>query len=155
KTFPEQPLTFVVEENNTVEISSNHGKYALAYANGEEFPNAVSLDNPSTTTVEGDILANAISKTIVAAGNDDLRPVKSVVFFQFSPSSFHGGASRAHKLVRSARADVTPPQPGAVIMADVLLNLCKGIPAGSQGAGTIEYNGSTDCLKFNIIVLIC
>ena len=32
KTFPEQPLTFVVESNNTIEISSNHGKYALAYA---------------------------------------------------------------------------------------------------------------------------
>ncbi len=31
KTFPEQPLTFVIEENNTVEISSNHGKYATAY----------------------------------------------------------------------------------------------------------------------------
>ena len=41
KTFPEQPLTFVVEDNNTVEISSNHGKYALAYASGEEFPKAV------------------------------------------------------------------------------------------------------------------
>lgn len=37
KTFPEQPLTFVVEDNNTVEISSNHGKYALAYADGNEF----------------------------------------------------------------------------------------------------------------------
>lgn len=31
KTFPEQPLTFTVEDNNTVEISSNSGKYALAY----------------------------------------------------------------------------------------------------------------------------
>ena len=29
KTFPEQPLTFIVGDNNTVEISSNHGKYAL------------------------------------------------------------------------------------------------------------------------------
>ena len=29
KTFPEQPLTFIVEDNNTIEISSNHGKYAL------------------------------------------------------------------------------------------------------------------------------
>jgi DNA polymerase-3 subunit beta len=31
KTFPEQP-TFTVEENSTMEISSNSGKYALAYA---------------------------------------------------------------------------------------------------------------------------
>jgi DNA polymerase III subunit beta len=41
KSFPEQPLTFTVQENNTIEISSNSGKYALAYANGEEFPKAV------------------------------------------------------------------------------------------------------------------
>jgi DNA polymerase-3 subunit beta len=38
KTFPEQPLTFTVEENSTIEISSNSGKYALAYAPGDEFP---------------------------------------------------------------------------------------------------------------------
>jgi DNA polymerase-3 subunit beta len=48
KTFPEQPLTFTVEENSTIEISSNSGKYAIAYAPGEEFPKSV-LDDPSTT----------------------------------------------------------------------------------------------------------
>src|SRR5690554_415435 len=43
KTFAEQPLTFTVEDNNTIEISSSHGKYALAYANADDFPNAVEL----------------------------------------------------------------------------------------------------------------
>ena len=81
KTFPEQPLTFTVEENNTIEISSNSGKYALAYAPGEEFPKAVNLDEPSVTLVPADVLATAVSKTIFAAGNDDLRPVMSGVFF--------------------------------------------------------------------------
>lgn len=37
KTFPEQPLTFTVEENSTIEISSNSGKYALAYAQEKSF----------------------------------------------------------------------------------------------------------------------
>src|SRR5690606_245288 len=53
KTFPEQPLTFVIGDHNTVEISSNHGKYALAYANGNEFPKAVTLEDPSITVVSG------------------------------------------------------------------------------------------------------
>lgn len=53
KTFAEQPLTFVVEDNNTIEISSNYGKYALAYVDGAEFPKPVSLPDPSTTTVLG------------------------------------------------------------------------------------------------------
>ena len=65
KTFPEQPLTFTVEENNTVEISSNSGKYAIAYAPGIEFPKAVELADPSTTLVPSEVLANAISKTIL------------------------------------------------------------------------------------------
>ena len=62
KTFPEQPLTFGVEDNHTVEISSNHGKYALAYADGAEFPKAIELAEPSSTTLMGDILATAIDK---------------------------------------------------------------------------------------------
>jgi len=83
KTFPEQPLTFTVEENSTIEISSNSGKYAIAYAPGEEFPKSVVLEDPSSTLVPAEVLATAISKTIFAAGNDDLRPVMSGVFFNF------------------------------------------------------------------------
>ena len=41
KTFPEQPLTFTVQDNNIIEINSNHGKYTLAYADGEQFPKAI------------------------------------------------------------------------------------------------------------------
>ena len=43
KTFPEQPLTFTVEANHTVEISSNSGKYALAYAAADDFPSSLTL----------------------------------------------------------------------------------------------------------------
>jgi len=38
KTFPDQPLTFKTEENHTIEISSNQGKYDMAYFDGGEFP---------------------------------------------------------------------------------------------------------------------
>ncbi|HRA72289.1 MAG TPA: DNA polymerase III subunit beta, partial [Flavobacterium sp.] len=116
KTFPEQPLTFTVEENSTIEISSNSGKYALAYAPGEEFPKAVNLDEPSVTLVPADVLATAISKTIFAAGNDDLRPVMSGVFFQFSPQGLIFVATDAHKLVKYARTDVTASQVADFIM---------------------------------------
>ena len=76
KTFPNQPLTFKTEDNN-IEISSSQGKYDMAYFDGNEFPKAVSIESPSSTIIPGSILATAISKTIFAAGNDDLRPVMS------------------------------------------------------------------------------
>jgi DNA polymerase-3 subunit beta len=155
KTFPEQPLTFVVEENNTVEISSNHGKYALAYADGNEFPKSVELDNPSTTTISGEILATAISKTIFAAGNDDLRPVMSGVFFQFSTEGLTFVATDAHKLVKYTREDVKADQVAEFIMPKKPLNLLKGILAATDDAVTIEYNDSNAKFTFENTILVC
>jgi len=155
KTFPEQPLTFVIEDNNTVEISSNHGKYALAYASGEEFPKAVALEDPSSTTILGDILATAISKTIFAAGNDDLRPVMSGVFFQFSSDNLTFVATDAHKLVKYTREDASASQTAEFIMPKKPLNLLKGILAGSEEDVKIEYNDSNAKFSFENTELIC
>lgn len=155
KTFPEQPLTFVVEDNNTIEISSNHGKYALAYASGEEFPKAVELENPSSIVVSAEVLATAISKTIFAAGNDDLRPVMSGVFFQFSTEGLTFVATDAHKLVKYTREDVTADQSTEFIMPKKPLNLLKGILAASDCDVSIEYNDSNAKFTFENSVLVC
>ena len=153
KTFPEQPLTFTVEENSTIEISSNSGKYALAYAPGEEFPKSVNLDEPSVTLVPADVLATAISKTIFAAGNDDLRPVMSGVFFQFSPEGLIFVATDAHKLVKYARTDVKASQVADFIMPKKPLNILKGILGASDAEVAIEYNDSNATFSFENYVL--
>ncbi|WP_121665704.1 DNA polymerase III subunit beta [Mesonia aquimarina] len=155
KTFPEQPLTFVVEENNTIELSSSYGKYALAYADGEEFPNAVSLDEPNSTTVSADVLATAISKTIFASGNDDLRPVMSGVFFQFSSEGLTFVATDAHKLVKYSREDISTANTSEFIMPKKPLNLLKGILSGSDSDVLIEYNESNAKFTFDDTQLVC
>jgi DNA polymerase-3 subunit beta len=155
KTFPEQPLTFSVEDNSTVEISSNSGKYAIAYAPGEEFPKAVLLDDPSKTIVPAEVLATAVSKTIFAAGNDDLRPVMSGVFFQFSPEGLIFVATDAHKLVKYARTDVKASQVADFIMPKKPLNILKGILGASDAEVAIEYNDSNATFSFENYVLTC
>jgi len=155
KTFPEQPLTFVVDDNNTVEISSSHGKYALAYADGAEFPKSVELEDPMATTVSGDLLAAAISKTIFAAGNDDLRPVMSGVFFQFHQEGLTFVATDAHKLVKYSRSDVSANDTADFIMPKKPLNLLKGILAGHEEDVLMEYNETNAKFTFNDTTLIC
>ena len=155
KTFPEQPLTFTVEENSTIEISSNSGKYALAYSPGEEFPKSVNLDEPSVTLVPADVLATAISKTIFAAGNDDLRPVMSGVFFQFSPQGLTFVATDAHKLVKYARTDVTASQVADFIMPKKPLTILKNILGASDAEVKIEYNDSNATFSFDNYILMC
>ncbi len=155
KTFPEQPLTFVVEDNNTIEISSESGKYALAYANGEEFPKAIELEGASSTSIKGDILATAISKTIFASGNDDLRPVMSGVFFQFSTEELTFVATDAHKLVKYTRTDVHASEVAEFIMPKKPLNLLKNILSGTENEIKIEYNNANAKFTIDETILIC
>ena len=155
KTFPEQPLTFTVEDNNTVEISSNSGKYVLAYAAGEEFPSAVTLEDPSSTFMPAEVLSTAITKTIFAAGNDDLRPVMSGVFFQFSTDGLIFVATDAHKLVKYTRTDIKASQVAEFIMPKKPLTILKGILAVSDAEVKIEYNDSNATYTFDNYVLTC
>lgn len=155
KTFPEQPLTFTVEENSTIEISSQSGKYALAYAPGDEFPKTLILEDPSTNTISAEILSTAISKTIFAAGNDDLRPVMSGVFFQFSPQGMIFVATDAHKLVKYARTDVNASEVADFIMPRKPLTILKNILATSDADIKIEYNNSNANFSFENYALTC
>lgn len=154
KTFPEQPLTFTAE-NNSIEISANNGKYSLAYAAGEDFPKAVHLKDPSKTIIMGDTLATAINATLFASGNDDLRPVMSGVFFQFSTDGLTFVATDAHKLVKYTRTDVTASQTAEFIMPKKALQILKGILQGSEEDITIEYNETNAQFSFGSTSLNC
>ena len=154
KTFPDQPLTFKTEGDSIIEISSDQGKYDMAYFGGDEFPKSVSLPSPSKAIIPSNILATAISKTIFAAGNDDLRPVMSGVFFQFSSQNLTFVATDAHKLVKYTRTDVTADKTAEFIMPKKPLNLLKGVLSGEEDV-TIEYNDANAKFTFENFVLIC
>jgi DNA polymerase-3 subunit beta len=155
KTFPEQPLTFVVLENNIIEINSNHGKYALAYSDGEQFPKTIQLDNPSSTKLSSDVLLRAINNTLFAAGNDDLRPVMSGVFFQLSNNNLTFVATDAHKLVKYTRLDFSASETAEFIMPKKPLNLLKTILGDKEYEVTIEYNNSNAKFILPETVIIC
>ena len=155
KTFPEQPLTFSKTENNTLEISSDQGKYALAYANADEYPQAAEVVDASTLSIQGDTLATAINNTIFASGNDDLRPVMSGVFFQLSSSGMTFVATDAHKLVKYERTDVVAPETAEFIMPKKPLNLLKSVLVGSEEEVTVNYNNSNVQFSFDDTLIIC
>jgi DNA polymerase-3 subunit beta len=156
KAFPEQPLTFTVDkESNTVEIGSNSGKYAIAFYEGEEFPKAVSLEDPSKTVIKSDVLSTAISNTIFATGNDELRPIMSGVYFQFTNNGLTFVATDAHKLVKYERADVSAAEDASFIMPKKPLNILKGILAALDADVVVEYNNTNSTFTFDNYVLIC
>ncbi len=155
KTFPEQPLTFLKTEKNTVEISANNGKYAVAYVNGDEFPKRPQIIDSKTLNVKGNILFTAINTTLFASGNDDLRPVMSGIFFQFSSESLTFVATDAHKLVRYTRHDLKSEETGEFIMPKKPLQILKNTLSIIDDEITIEYNQTNVQYRIGNSTLTC
>lgn len=77
-------------------------------------------------------MQNAISKTLFATGNDELRPVMSGVFCQLSKENITFVATDAHKLVRYRRSDSKSKSEGAFIVPKKPLNLLKNIISDAE-----------------------
>ena len=106
KNLPDQPCTFLIDKTNySVEIAYDNGKSKMVGYNGDDFPRVPTIEKSSKINVAGELISKAINKTLFATGNDDLRPVMSGVFCQFSPQDITFVATDAHKLVRYRRTD--------------------------------------------------
>lgn len=155
KNLPDQPCTFTVDSNTFgVEIAYDNGKSKMVGYNGEDFPRSPELENGSSIRISGSIVANAINKTLFATGVDDLRPVMSGVFCEFSPESITFVATDAHKLVRYTRTDSQANGSSSFILPKKPLNLLKSNLRGDEEV-QLDYNDSNAIFTFNEIVLSC
>ncbi len=156
KTFPEQPLTIrTKEEENLFEIVSEQGNYSFGLEQGDEFPTTPELEAPSTVKLQGNVLAEAITKTLFATGNDELRPVMTGVFFQLGTDQCVFVATDAHKLVKYTRNDIKADETATFIMPKKPLNLIKNILGNNDIETTIEYNEVNAKFIFEDTTLVC
>jgi len=155
KSFPDQPLVFNVMKNNTVEIVSASGDYSIAYSDGNEFPKVQVLEDGQETELPANILAEAISKTLFATGNDDMRPVMAGVFFQFTNEGLNFVATDAHKLVRYSRKDYPVDAAFEFVVPRKPLNVLKGVLGNSEDNVLITYNHSNVRFHANDYTITC
>ncbi|MDG1148439.1 MAG: DNA polymerase III subunit beta [Crocinitomicaceae bacterium] len=155
KNLPDQPCTFSVNPDNfAVEIAYDNGKSKMVGYNGDDFPRTPGLEQSNSITISGEIISNAINKTLFATGVDDLRPVMSGVFCEFSPESITFVATDAHKLVRYTRTDSQASGSSSFILPKKPLNLLKSNLKGDEEV-KLEYNDSNAVFTFNDVVLVC
>jgi len=97
----------------------------------------------------------AISKTVFATGNDELRPVMSGVYCQLSPEDIIFVATDAHKLVRYKRTDTKADEMSSFILPKKPLNQLKNVLISVDAPVKIRYNQTNAFFSFENIDLIC
>src|SRR6476661_3236279 len=140
KNLPDQPLSFNIDKNFAVEITSDNGKYKVMGENPDNFPKEPGSDDTTAFTMPSSALVTAINKTLFAVSNDDLRPAMTGVFFELDKNFIQFVATDAHRLVRYKRTDAKAPKTDSFIVPKKPLNLLKNALPDNEDELTVSYN---------------
>jgi DNA polymerase-3 subunit beta len=155
KNLPDQPLTFNIDKNFAVEITSDNGKYKVMGENPDNFPKEPGADDTTVFTLPSSALVTAINKTLFAVSSDDLRPAMTGVFFELNADYIQFVATDAHRLVRYKRTDVKCPRNESFIVPKKPLNLLKNALPDNEDELTISYNANHLFVSHGTTQLIC
>jgi DNA polymerase-3 subunit beta len=155
KNIADQPLTFNIDKNFGVEITSDNGKYKVMGENPDNFPKEPAADDTSSFKMTASALVTAINKTLFATSNDDLRPAMTGVFFELDKKGLQFVATDAHRLVRYKRKDVSAPKGDNFIVPRKPLNLLKAAIPSNEDEITLSYNSNHLFVKHGTTQMSC
>lgn len=155
KNLPNQPLTFDIDKNFGIEITSDNGKYKVMGENPDNFPKEPPADETSSFTMSSHALLTAINKSIYAVSNDDLRPAMTGVYFELEKNGITFVATDAHRLVRYKLNNVKCPKSDSFIVPKKPLNLLKTTLPDNEDEITVSYNSNHLFIKHGTVQLSC
>ena len=155
KNIADQPLTFNIDKNFAVEITSDNGKYKVMGENPDNFPKEPAADDTTGFTMSSHALLTGINKTLFAVSNDDLRPAMTGVFFELTNDSVQFVATDAHRLVRYKRTDTKSAKTDSFIVPKKPLNLLKNALPDNEDELTISYNSNHLFVSHGSTQMIC
>jgi len=155
KNLPDQPLTFNIDKNFSVEITSDNGKYKVMGENPDNFPKEPAADDTTSFKISSSALVHAINKTLFAVSNDDLRPAMTGVFFELDKKGLQFVSTDAHRLVRYKRKDVICPKTDSLIVPRKPLTLLKSSMPMNEDELSVSYNSNHLFVKHGTTQLSC
>ncbi|MDZ4840453.1 MAG: DNA polymerase III subunit beta [Bacteroidota bacterium] len=155
--LPDQPITFTINEgNNTIEISSDNGKYKLAGENAGDFPPFPFIEGGSHFGIKADVLANAITSTSFSIGTDELRPSMTGLYVQLMNDEVRFVSTDGNKLVLFKRTDAKSENNDSFILPKKTLTLLKNsLPTENNSEVKLEYNKQNAHFSFGELQLVC
>ncbi len=158
KEFPDIPLTFEINvETLTIVIQSENGKFSIMGQNGAEFPQmpVIKDDQKQHLELDKDLILTAISKTLFATADDELRPVMNGIFLELSPDDITFVASDAHKLVRYKRTDASAGAASSFILPKKPAALLKNILPKEENNIILEFDDRNASFTLTNYKLVC
>lgn len=98
--LPEGRLTIAASPENKIELITETGVYDLMGKSAEEFPALPEIAEKQNIQISSEVLRSIIGRTLFAVSRDELKPVLTGVYIEFSADHLTAVATDGHRLVR-------------------------------------------------------
>lgn len=156
QNLPEQPITIKANmESFAVEIVSDKGRYRLAGEDASDYPLPKTSQVSKSIEIGSEVLKTAISYTLFAVCNDDMKPSMGGVYVNINENRANFVATDSHRLVEYKRTDITSSQEISVTIPKKAVNLLKNALPTNEVPVTVEFSNSNAFLTFANMKLVC
>ncbi|MBS1730347.1 MAG: DNA polymerase III subunit beta [Bacteroidetes bacterium] len=155
KNIPEQPLTFNIDKNFGIEITSDNGKYKVMGENPDNFPKEPAAESTKDFEVSSSAFLSGISKALISVSADDLRPAMTGVLVELDDNEIRFVSTDAHRLMMYKRKDVVCSLQQNFIVPKKPLSILKNVLPENDDPLKISYNENHLFIQHNTTKLIC
>ncbi len=156
KEFPDQPLTFKLSGENTMEITWSAGASKLPCYDAADFPKLPELGGVSESlSIAAETLLTGINNTIYATAEEELRPVMNGIFFDIDAPTTTLVASDAHKLICFEFTGAQVSQKSSFILHKKPAAVLRSILAKVEGDISIQFDNKNAYFNFDNNILVC
>ncbi len=150
KLIPETPIVFAIdEESKVVKFTAANGEYDSPCFAGDEYPQIKRMEQSNSFEIDSNILHRAISKTLFASGNDELRPNMMGVLCELSSECITFVATDAHKLARYRNTSVKTDDFTSFILPKKPISQLKNVLLGLSEPVKVEYSSESNHIQFS------
>ena len=157
KEISDQPVTFDINLD-TMEIRGKYqnGKFNIVGERADEYPAPHALDGDTVVhNIAQSTLLSGINHTIFATADDEIRPVMTGVYFDFTPDSLIFVGTDGRKLVRMTDNTVKSEQQVGFILPKKPANILKSLLQKADAPAELSFNEKMACVKTPEFVLTC
>jgi len=156
KELPDQPVSIRTASDTSIECNWTTGNSVLPFFPAEDYPeikgaseDAEKVVFPAKSLIEG------INSTVYATADDEIRPVMTGIYFDFTPENLVFVGTDGRKLVRSKTTAVTSAEQVGFILPKKPANILKGLLSKGDAQLELAFSDKLAVVKAPEFTLTC
>ena len=157
KEISDQPITLDVNLD-TMEIRGEYqnGKFNIVGERADEYPKPHQLDGEAQRfEIRQSALLSGITHSLFATADDEIRPVMTGVYFDFTPECLIFVGTDGRKLVRNKDFSITSATQTGFILPKKPANILKALLQKGDAMATLEFSDKMAVVTTSEFTLTC